>query len=134
MNRSGLTVHLQTFTYFPLRSSMKSRGDVSTCSMESRTPRQSRRRANVQKEPSTALIREHDVGVKWKIQRRMPKAANRVVGTCRLRLHVFVCKVILQIPSGAITVRKWVLGVQINPVLEGRKLRAGNGSCTWETK
>ena len=102
--------------------------------MESRTPRRSRRRANVQKKTPTALIREHDVGVKWKIQRRMPKAANRLVVSCRLRPHVFVCKVILQIPSGAITGRKWVLGVQVNPVLESRKLRAGHGSCMWETK
>ena len=51
MSRSGLAVHLQTFAYFPLRRSMKSRIDVSTCSMESRTPRRSRRRPNVPKKP-----------------------------------------------------------------------------------
>ena len=132
MSRSGLAVHLQTFTYFPLRRSMKSRIDVLTCSMESRTPRRSRRRPNVPKKLSTAFIREHEVGVKWKIQRRMLKAANRIVDPCRLRLHVVVYKVILQIRSGAITGRKWVLGMQINPVSEGRELRAGHGSYTWE--
>ena len=132
MSRSGLAVHLQAFAYFPLRRSMKSRIDVLTCSMESRTPRRSRRRPNVPKKPSTAFIREHEVGVKWKIQRRMLKAANRIVVPCRLRPHVFVYKVILQIRSGAITGRKWMLGMQINPVSEGRELRAGRGSYTWE--
>ena len=132
MSRSGLAVNLLAFAYFPLRSSMKSRSDVSTCSMESRTPRRSRQRPNVPKKPSTAFIREHEVGVKWKIQRRMLKAANRTVVPCRSRPHVFVYQVTLQIRSGAITGRKWVLGMQINPVLEGRKLRAGHGSYTWE--
>ena len=37
--------------------------------IERKMPRFSRRFVSVAKNPSTALIHEHDVGVKWKVKR-----------------------------------------------------------------
>jgi len=37
--------------------------------IERKTPRLSRRLLSVAKKPSTALIQEADVGVKWKVKR-----------------------------------------------------------------
>src|SRR5262245_5421280 len=47
---------------------------------ERKTPRISRRLASLAKKPSTALSHEHEVGVKWKVQRGWRASQARTLG------------------------------------------------------
>ena len=47
---------------------------------EQKTPCLSRRRASLAKKPSTALSQEHEVGVKWKVQRGWRSSQARTFG------------------------------------------------------
>ena len=69
MMSSGSAIQTKGFASVRLCSSMKRWMASRSSPTERNTPCLSRRRVSLAKKPSTALSHEHEVGVKWKVQR-----------------------------------------------------------------
>ncbi len=66
---SGLAFHMKGFGLSALYSRMKRLMAAWRSTRDRKTPFLSRRLESFAKKPSTALSQEHEVGVKWKVQR-----------------------------------------------------------------
>ena len=132
MSRSGLAVHLQAFCLFPI---------VQLNEVQDRRLDLLDGITDAAPEPTAGQHPEktlYSVSSRARSRREVEDPAEDAQGSeqdCS-SLPLTTARICMQrnlhIRSGAITGRKWVLGMQINPVLKGRKLRADHGSYTWE--